>query len=470
MIDLSSFKDMTVAVFGLARSGLAAAEALRKGRANVWAWDDSEEHRHAAAARGISLVDLYQQDLRKVCALILSPGVPLHYPKPHPIVIRARQANIEIIGDIDLLGRAQKAATYIGITGTNGKSTTTALVGHILTMSGQNIEVGGNLGIPVLSLRPLTENGTYVLEMSSYQLDLTSSVVFDVGVLLNITPDHLDRHGDMTGYTAAKERIFKNQNSDQIAIIGVDDPICRNIYDRLTKAAEQKIIPISVSEKLAGGVYVQDGVIIDNIDNDSCKVISLNNLTTLLGKHNWQNAAAAYAVAKTMSVAPEDIAMAVGSYPGLAHRQERVAYVDDILYVNDSKATNIDSAARALICYANIYWIAGGRSKEGGFEALTPLLKNIRAAYLIGEAAPSLAAFLKGKVTFYLCKDLASAVARAHEDAQQANIENAVVLLSPACASLDQFKDFEDRGHRFRKIVDTLPGKHRAPDRAEIAA
>ncbi len=470
MIELKSFKGVTVAVFGLARSGLAAAEALHSGGAYVWAWDDSEDRRQAAGARGIPLVDLYQQDLGTVRILVLSPGIPLHHPKPHPIVLRARSAGCEIIGDIDLLGRVQKAARYVGITGTNGKSTTTALIGHILTRSGRPTEVGGNLGIPVLSLESLDQNGIYVLEMSSYQLDLTNSIVFDIGLLLNISPDHLDRHGDMAGYVAAKRTIFRGQGKTETAIIGIDDPICSGIYDQLRAKSAQRIIPISTEKKPSGGVYVENGIIIDDMEGQRQQALDLTEIPTLPGHHNWQNAAAAYAAMRVLEVAPDEIAQAMQSYPGLAHRQERVAYVDDVLYVNDSKATNVDSAARALSCYSNIYWIAGGRSKEGGFELLKPFLPHIRSAYLIGEAAELIAALLADKVAYRLCGNLTTAVEQAHQDAVSDQLKSPVVLLSPACASFDQFKDFEDRGNRFRTAVAALPGRHRSPQSEGIAA
>lgn len=470
MIDLAPFKGVTIAVFGLARSGLVAAEALQKGGASVWAWDDNEDRRQAAAARGISLIDLYRQDLGAVKTLVLSPGIPLHHPKPHPVVLRAKSAGCEIIGDIDLLGRVQKTAKYIGITGTNGKSTTTALIGHILKKIGRTAEVGGNLGIPVLSLEPLNRGDTYVLEMSSYQLDLTSSIIFDVSILLNISPDHLDRHGDMAGYAAAKKKIFKGQGKTETAIIGIDDPICSEIYDQLRGESAQRIIPISTEKKPIGGIYVEDGVIIDDTEGLKQRSVILTDIQTLPGHHNWQNAAAAYAAIKALGIASAEIAQAMQSYPGLDHRQERIAYVDDVLYINDSKATNVDSAARALSCYSDIYWIAGGRSKDGGFEPLGPFLPHVRSAYLIGEAADLMAAFLTDKVTYHLCGNLMTAVQRAHQDALADHLRNPVVLLSPACASFDQFKDFEDRGNRYRAIVSTLPGQHRSPRHEGIAA
>jgi len=470
MIDLAPFRGVTIAVFGLARSGLVAAEALQKSGAYVWAWDDNEDRRQAAAALGISLVDLYRQDLSAVKTLVLSPGVPLHHPKPHPIVLKARSAGCEIIGDIDLLGQIQRNAKYIGITGTNGKSTTTALIGHILKKIGVTTEVGGNLGIPVLSLEPLSQGGVYVLEMSSYQLNLTSSIIFDVSILLNISPDHLDRHGNMAGYAAAKERIFKGQGKTETAIIGIDDPICHKIYDQLREKSVQKLIPISTQKKPAGGIYVEDGVIIDDTEGFKQKAVILTDIETLPGHHNWQNAAAAYAAIKALGIPSAEIARAMDSYPGLDHRQERIAYVDDVLYINDSKATNVDSTARALSCYSNIYWIAGGRSKDGGFEALEPFLPHVRSVYLIGEAADLIAAFLSRKVTYHLCGNLVTAVQRAHQDALADHLRNPVVLLSPACASFDQFKDFEDRGNRYRAIVAELPGQHRPPHNEGIAA
>jgi len=463
MINVFPFADFPIAVFGLGRSGMATARALVRSEAEVWAWDDDEEARERAREEGIPLVDLYVCDWKELTTLVLSPGIPLHHPKPHRIVELALGAHCEIIGDIELLARAQRDASYIGITGTNGKSTTTALIGHVMQVSGRDAEVGGNLGIPALALEPMEIGGTYVLEMSSFQLELTKSITFDVAVLSNISADHLDRYGGMDDYIAAKKSIFHRQSKPRTAVVGVDDPLSRAVYDELKATDEQVVIGISGSERVHGGVYVIDGRLYDDTEGTEVPVMNLNGIAALPGSHNWQNAAAAYAAVKSAGV-PSPVAMAcINSYPGLVHRQEPVAMIDGIAYVNDSKATNGDAAARALACYDAVYWIAGGRPKEGGLKPTMPYLKNVRHAFLIGEAALAFSQFLDGKVPSTLAGDLATAMKAARKLAKKEKIAGAVVLLSPACASFDQFDNFEDRGDAFRAMVEKLPGKHLDP-------
>jgi UDP-N-acetylmuramoylalanine--D-glutamate ligase len=451
MIDVTSFRQQRVAVMGLARSGLAAAEALHLGGADVLAWDDSAAKRAEASARGVPVVDLASADLTNVAALVLSPGIPSTFPKPHPIAARARDAGIEIICDIELLARNRLEARVAGVTGTNGKSTTTALLGHILSEAGVAVEVGGNIGLPVLSLAPLGPDGIYVLEMSSYQLELTHSLIFDVALLLNITPDHLDRHGGMDGYIAAKERIFAGQGARQAAVIGVDDDICKRIADRLATHGH-RVVPISAEHVAPGGVYVAGTNLIDDIERQQAAVLNLGTLPHLPGRHNWQNAAAAFAAARCFGVTAHVAARAIASFPGLAHRQELVATIVGVRYVNDSKATNADATEKALICYQDILWIAGGVAKEGGIAGLEPYFPRIRHAFLIGEAAPAFAETLSGKAPVTRSGDLATAVRQAHATAKPGN----TVLLSPACASFDQFRDFEARGDAFRRLVEDL--------------
>lgn len=461
MIDVFPYAGLPIAVFGLGRSGIASALALQRSNAEVWAWDDSEDARAAAEEAGVTLVNLYECDWSELMTLVLSPGIPLHHPEPHPVVLLAKEANCEVIGDIELLGRTQRDASYVGITGTNGKSTTTALIGHILQVAGRDAEVGGNLGMAALTLEPLGPEGIYVLEMSSYQLELTVSITFDVAILLNITPDHLDRHGGMDGYIAAKKTIFNRQTKPRMAVIGIDDAYARAICGELSAADDQRIVPVSGREAVAGGVYVQDGVLVDDMDGDAVPVMDLKTVATLPGEHNWQNAAAAYAAARGTGVAAHAVMACINSYPGLAHRQELVERVDGVLFVNDSKATNPDAAAKALGSYTDIYWIAGGQPKEGGLAPVLPHLGNVRHAFLIGEAAEDMSKALSGKVTCTVSGDLASAVSAAHDQAKADGMaQGAVVLLSPACASFDQFKSFEARGDAFRDLVEALPGEH----------
>ena len=458
MIEVTAFRDEQVAVLGLARSGLAAARALQQGGARVLAWDDAAAKRSAAAEAGVPISDLAAKDFAAIKALVLSPGIPHRFPKPHPVAARARDAGAEIIGDIELLARTCRAARYVAVTGTNGKSTTTALIGHVLRQAGKRVAVGGNLGTPALALEPLGADGVYVLELSSYQLELTASLAPDVAVLLNITPDHLDRHGGMAGYIAAKRRIFGDRHKARTAVIGIDDEPSRGLAASLAAEGSTKIIPISVETRAAGGVFAEAGALVDDMEGGAARLLDLAGLTHLPGRHNWQNAAAAYAAARRLGLDRDSILAGLRSFPGLAHRQELIAAIDGVRYVNDSKATNADAAANALACYDDIYWIAGGVAKEGGIAALAPLFARIRHAFLIGAAAQSFATTLSGRVPFTLSGDLARAVAAARAAALEAGKPGAVVLLSPACASFDQFSDFEARGESFRRLVAALPG------------
>jgi UDP-N-acetylmuramoylalanine--D-glutamate ligase len=459
VIDLSFFGGLPVAVLGLGKSGLSAARTLKESGAEVWAWDDSEDQRAAARAQDIPLVDLYTCNWRELTSLIISPGIPHSRPEPHPVAALAKEHGCEIIGDIELLARAQRNASYLGVTGTNGKSTTTALVGHILELSGRRVAVGGNLGMPALDLEPLDTGGIYVLEMSSYQLEITLSITFDVGVLLNVSPDHIERHGDLDGYVAAKRMIFHRQTKPRSAVIGVDDEICRNIYAELKATDDQIVVPISGETRAPGGVYVQGRALYDDTEGQAVPALDLDSVPTLPGVHNGQNAAAAYAACKAIGVEPPVIAACMRSFAGLAHRQETTAIVDGVAWVNDSKATNANAAAKALACYEHVYWIAGGQAKAGGLAGLDPYLGRIAHAFLIGEAEEAFAEALEGKVSVSRCGDLASAVAQAQALAKREARQGAVVLLSPACASFDQFDDFEARGEAFRALVEALPGE-----------
>jgi len=459
MIAVPGFEGRKVVVLGLGRSGRAAAHALAAGGAEALAWDDSEKTR-AALAGEVTLRDPAQLDWREIAALVLSPGIPHSFPRPHPAVTSARAAGVPVIGDIELLGRAQPAARFIGITGTNGKSTTTALISHILATAGETVEIGGNLGPPALGLAPLAAGGTYVLEMSSFQLELVTSLAFDIAVLLNITPDHLDRHGDMEGYVAAKRRIFARQANGASAIVGIDDAICRDLAAALRRSGEARVVPISVREPAPGGVYVEDRWLIDALDGAPKRIFDLNLAPRLPGTHNAQNAAAAYAVARLAGLSAQAAIAGIRTFPGLAHRQELVDAIDGVRYINDSKATNADATEKALACYEAIYWIAGGLPKAGGITSLAPYFTRLRHAFLIGNATGEFAATLDGKVPYTSCGDLANAVAAASDRARGEHAPNAVVLLSPACASYDQFPNFEVRGDTFRRLVGALPGAH----------
>ena len=457
MIPLSSFSGHIVAVLGLGRTGLSAARALMQSRAEVWAWDDDAAARDAGARAGVQLVDLTRCDWSMANTLVLSPGIPHTHPRPHPVVALARDAGCEVIGDIEMLARAQCDATFIGVTGTNGKSTTTALLGHILNTQGRPTQVGGNIGVAVLELQPAAPGGIFVLEVSSYQLELMPSLTFDVAVLLNISADHLEHHGGMAGYVAAKTLIFRGQTASATAVVGIDDEPSRAIFEELRETGEQAVVPISGGGPAAGGVHAADGVLRD--DSAGHALFDMRPLPHLPGAHNWQNAAAAFAAARAVGIPHHAITTGMQSFPGLPHRQEQVAMIDGVTYVNDSKATNPDAAAKALACYNNIYWIAGGRDKESGLEAMEPYLERIRHAFLIGEAADAFAAALTGRVAMSKPGTLEKALAEAQALARRHDSRGAVILLSPGCASFDQFDNFEARGDSFRDLVGALPGR-----------
>lgn len=456
MIPVTQYAGLPVAVLGLGRAGLASACALMKGGANVWAWDDSPAARGQATIEGVPLVDLSGANMHETTTLVMSPGIPLHHPKPHPVAQQAKVAGCEIIGEVELLSRTDREATYVGITGTNGKSTTTALIGHIFDVARRRAAVGGNLGQPALDLDHQGEDGIYVLEMSSYQLDLTMSARFNVAVWLNLSPDHLDRHGGLDGYVAAKKRIFANQKIGDTAVIGIDDERSIKVFEDAKTRPGIKAVPISSSVRAKGGVFVLDGLMFDDLDGVAEMIMDVGAVATLPGAHNWQNAAAAYAAARSCGIDRATIIAAIKTYPGLPHRQEIVPGPDDILYVNDSKATNVDAAIRALESYENIYWIAGGRAKDGGFAGLEPGLKNVRHALLIGEAMDALATFLGKSVPYSKAETMDVAVRQARTLAVGQAAKRPVVLLSPACASFDQFDSFEARGDAFRDLVSTL--------------
>lgn len=459
MIPVDGMKGRTVAVMGLGKSGLCTARALMAGGAAVLAWDDNADRRATAEAAGVPVTNFAAWSWTDVAALVLSPGIPHTYPAPHPVADAARREAVEIIGDIELLKRSVPEARFIGITGTNGKSTTTALIGHILETAGLPVQVGGNLGRPALDLDPVCGAGLYVLELSSFQLELTPSGGFDVALLLNITPDHLERHGGMDGYIAAKQRIFEGRNGT--AIVGVDDSETAAIFAELRRDDRARVIPVSVTGPAEGGVSVVDGMLIDDIDGDRVKVTDLAAIATLPGGHNAQNAAAAYAAVRAVGVPPSEIVPGLRTYPGLPHRQQLVARIDGVSYVNDSKATNPEATARALSCYHAIYWIVGGRAKEGGLDVLAPYLSRIRHAFLIGEAAKPFAALLGDDIDARISGTLERATREAHALAQSEKQDEAVVLLSPACASYDQYPNFEARGRDFARSVGTLPGTDR---------
>lgn len=456
------FAGRDVALFGLGGSGLATARALKLGGANVFAFDDSPERVAAAASEGIGTEDLREADFSRFAALVLSPGVPLTHPEPHWSAQKATAAGVEIIGDIELFCRERAKiapdAPFIAITGTNGKSTTTALIAHILREAGRDVQLGGNIGPAILSLEPPSAERIHVIEVSTFQIDLAPSIAPSIGLLLNLSPDHLDRHGTMENYAAIKERLVARS---KLALIGVDDSWCDAIGRRLSQVEGSDVYPVSGSKELRWGYFTHDGLVIarnagEALD-EALALGDVEGVETLRGRHNAQNAAFACAAAWHAGVSPEAIAAALPSFPGLVHRMEQVGRVGKTLFVNDSKATNADSTLFALESYPRVHWILGGKPKAGGIASLEPLFGRVAKAYLIGAATEEFAATLEGKVAFERCGTLDVAVARAAEDAARSGEEAPVVLFSPACASYDQFRSFEHRGDVFRDLVRALP-------------
>ncbi|CAA9543145.1 MAG: UDP-N-acetylmuramoylalanine--D-glutamate ligase [uncultured Sphingosinicella sp.] len=428
MITSPAFAGKSYAVLGLARSGLAAVEALAASGATIMAWDNRPEARLQVADKA-RLADPVTTSIYGYAGVVVSPGVPLN---THPIAERARAAKVPVIGDIELFAQARPTLPphkVVGITGTNGKSTTTALIHHILKTADVPTMMGGNIGLPILGQDPLAPNengvGVYVLELSSYQIDLTQSLDCDVSVLLNVTPDHLDRYDGVEDYAASKARLFAMQSPEHVAVIAAEDDYTRAIAGQLTG---QRIL-------------VSSGDIKDQ-----------SRWPSLQGPHNAQNVAAAVAVARVLGISDEVIGRALVTYPGLPHRMERVAEKNGVLFVNDSKATNPTSTAPALAAYPAVHWILGGLPKGDDLDACEPHLGHVRAAYTIGEAGPMFARLLADKVPVKECEMLIEAVGVAAEAAQPGE----VVLLSPACASFDQFRDYEARGDAFRAAVEAL--------------
>ncbi|MGY6662518.1 MAG: UDP-N-acetylmuramoyl-L-alanine--D-glutamate ligase [Glycocaulis sp.] len=460
MIPVTAYKGRRVAVFGLGRTGITAARALAAGGAEVSAWDDNEAARENAAKAGLELDDLNRRDWGDMAALVLSPGIPLTHPAPHRMVSLARAVGAPVIGDVELFAQAiadTPGVTVIGITGTNGKSTTTALIGHILKSAGRDVRVGGNIGDAVLGLEPPRPGAIYVLELSSYQLDLIESLRCRVAVFLNLTPDHIDRHGDIEGYRTAKERIFANQQDGDTAIVGVDDEPSRSVCTRLKSKAGLNVIPVSSQRLVSFGVYALAGKLYDDTAKGGARtVMELHRAQALPGSHNAQNAAAAYAAVRALGVSITDAIAGIASFPGLPHRQERVGEAGSLLFINDSKATNAEAAAQALACYHDIFWIAGGQAKSGGVESLKPFFRRIRKAYLIGQDADLLRKQLGRDVPADMSGTLERALQNAAMDAAESGYRRPVVLLSPACASFDQFRSYEHRGDTFRALVKDL--------------
>ncbi|UMY19774.1 UDP-N-acetylmuramoyl-L-alanine--D-glutamate ligase [Methylobacterium organophilum] len=453
MTPATTFAGRKVALFGLGGSGLATVRALLAGGADVIAWDDSPESQARARAEGVTVSDLREADWSGFAALVLAPGVPLTHPEPHWTVGLATAAGIPIIGDIEIFCRERAAAApkapFVAITGTNGKSTTTALIAHILREAGRDVQMGGNIGTAILSLEPPAESRVHVIELSTFQIDLTPSLAPSVGILLNLTPDHLDRHGTMENYAAIKERVVARAD---LAVVGVDDAYCAAIAGR--RGAPRLRVHVEGHGSAEGDLIARDGRV---FDRDGRVLADVNGIGSLRGAHNWQNAAMAVAVAQALGIEGETLAAALTSFPGLAHRMEQVGRRGKVLFVNDSKATNADSTEKALLAFRDVHWIVGGKAKEGGIAPLAPLFDRVAHAYLIGASSDAFAQTLEGRVPYTRCDTLEVATAKAAEAAAASPAAEPVVLLSPACASYDQFRNFEIRGDRFRELVQARP-------------
>jgi len=461
MIPITSFAGKTVAVFGLGGSGLASCQALKAGGAEVIAGDDGGDGLAEAAKAGFRTADLRTVSWANFAALVLTPGVPLSHPAPHWSVLMAREAGIEVIGDIELFCRERRRhapdAPFVAITGTNGKSTTTALIAHLMRVAGYDTQMGGNIGTAILSLEPPRMGRVHVVEMSSYQIDLTPSLDPTVGILLNVSEDHIDRHGTLARYAAVKERLVAGVQPRGAGIVGVDDGWSRAAADRLDQAGK-RVVRVSVKNPLPDGVYVEHETILRASGGARSEIARIGGIGSLRGLHNAQNAACAAACALALGVSESVLQNGLRSFPGLAHRMEQVGRRGKVLFVNDSKGTNADAAAHALSSFADIFWIAGGKPKLGGIAGLAEFFPRIRKAYLIGEAAQEFAETLGDSVVHEISETLDVAVGHAAGDAEASGLADPVVLLSPACASFDQYRNFEIRGAKFRDLVNALPG------------
>ncbi len=461
MIPVTTFAGKQVAVFGLGRSGVLSARALREGGAEVVAFDDNEKSVAEIQATGIKTQNLRELDWSKVAALVLAPGVPLTHPTPHWSVTLARKADVEVIGDIELFCRERAKVGHncplVAITGTNGKSTTTALMAHLLKSAGRDVQMGGNIGLAVLALEPFAPSRAYVLEISSYQIDLAPSLHPTIGVLLNVSQDHLDRHGTMENYTAIKALLPASVEPGGTAVIGVDDSYTRAAADRIERAGK-RVVRVSVQTPLRDGFYAEGSQIMLADAGKAHAAAQLAGIGSLRGRHNAQNAACAIAACLALGLDLPAIQKGLPSFPGLVHRMQQIGRKGRVLFINDSKATNADSAAKALGSFHDIYWIAGGKPKTGGITSLAEFFPRIRKAYLIGEAAMEFATTLDGRVPYEVDGVLSAAIDAAARDAEASAAEEPVVLLSPACASFDQYPNFEARGKAFTEIVLAIPG------------
>src|SRR6056297_2972294 len=461
MIPVRGFEGAKVAVLGLGRSGLAAARALRAGGAHVLAWDDNPAAQEMTNEEGFEIKNLSREGaFDDVASLIVSPGIPHLYPAPNKVVAAALRAGVPVDNDIGLFFRSLAGSEWanfdqppkvIAVTGSNGKSTTSALIHHVLEEVGRDVQLAGNIGRGVLDIDPPGDGGVVVLELSSYQTELARALTPDIAVFTNLTPDHLDRHAGLGGYFAAKRRLFAEGGPDR-AVIGVDEAEGRYIANQLSEGpGDDRVIRISSSQKLSGPgwmVFVRKGFLSEWRKGRQVGSIDLRAITGLPGAHNHQNACAAYAAARALGVAPRQVEAGFKTFAGLPHRSQVIAEAGGVTFVNDSKATNVESALKALQAFDNIRWICGGLQKDGGLDGLAAGLPNVRKAYVIGREAEGFALQLTG-IEAVACRTMEVAVARAIDEAEPGD----VVLLAPAAASFDQYDNFEKRGEDFAARV-----------------
>ena len=460
-------------ILGLGRTGMSTARFLVSRNIPFYVWDDNLAQRENAQAEKFSLKNPLDSDFswEKITGIIVSPGIPHDHPAPHPVIQAAKmweqehQTPLEIMSDLELYIRMYPTHRYIAVTGTNGKSTTTALLGHLLTWAQIPTAIGANFGIPVFDLPELNAEGIYVFEVSSYQLETTPSLAPLVGVLLNITPDHLERHGGWEGYKTAKEKIFvSHHKTPPIAIIGVDTEPTEEIFERLKKQPRQKILTVSMKEE-GGDIYKKGEELWIKEGKENRHIFDLKDLLTLKGVHNAQNVAVAFAALKSIGVAEKTIVEGLKTFPGLVHRQEDIGTFSGVTFINDSKGTNVAATAKALEVYDDIYWILGGQAKEDDLLDLKMYFPKVRRVFLIGASETAFAEKLESFVWYEKCNTLETATSEAFKWAQKDLEENPSwgphVLLSPACASWDQFKSFEERGEKFKDYVQYLKQRSR---------
>ncbi len=453
MLNWKSFKENLkhkhIAIFGLGKSGLSTAKACVENNIDITVWDDNEESRKKAEALGAKISDLTQDDLSNYDYLILAPGIPYTF-EPHDIVINAQKYNLQIIGDVELLHKIGMPCQTIGITGTNGKSTTTALMTHILNENGKNAIMAGNIGIPVFDIDFIKNYDFLVLELSSYQLDLCPNFRPDYSILLNISSDHLDRHGSIEEYIKSKSYILEGEG---IAVVDIDDDFNQVLFDKNFIEGKRKYIPASVHYEIPEGFFVKKNNLYKNRHGENHLIGSLESLPTLRGVHNQQNIICCYIICNEIGIEDQNFFDSLQNFAGLPHRQYLVTQKDNIIFINDSKATNAEAASKALSSYDDIFWIIGGRAKKDGLQGLEIFKDKIIKTYVIGEATDRFAEWLEAHhFIFEKCNTIQKATKKAYQDANQFD-QDAVILLSPACASWDQFASFEERGNAFEQTV-----------------